>query len=117
MHSGNFAVNLSDNAVLSQNVAITGGCYYNLSFFARGEGAQVGFSATLTFTNNEGLNVNGLTITVRQQDLTNANREFGYYRGISIIAPANATNVTVRFAVDSVGLQSMDLDDVSLTVA
>lgn len=117
VHSGNSAVNLSDSALLSQTVTVKGGCYYNFSFFARGEGAQVGFTATVVFHDSQNQDVTGLTITVRQQDLTNDNREFGYFRGITIAAPANATSATIQFTVDAMGSQTMDLDDVSFTVA
>ena len=117
VHSGSAAVNLQDKAVLSQTVAVSGECFYQFSFFARGEGAQVGFTASVVFTNGQGLNVTGITITVRQQDLTNDNRAFAYFRGITIAAPSNAAMATVRFSVDSQGGQSLDLDDVSLAVA
>ncbi len=117
VHSGNSAANLNDGAVLSQTVTINGGCYYNFSFFVRGEGAQVGFTAKVIFRNSQNQDVTGLTITVRQQDLTNSNREFGYFRGITIVAPNNTVSATIQFTVDSMGNQTMDLDDVSFTVA
>ncbi len=116
VHTGLSAVNLSDGGILEQNIPITGGCYYDFSFFARGEGSQVGLIATLRFTNNQNLNELGAEITVRQQDIPNANREFGYFRRISGQAPANATNVKIRFEVISTGGQSIDIDDVSLTI-
>jgi len=54
VHSGNLSVNLTDGANLSQTAAIHGGCFYELSFFAHGEEAQVGetrlgFSVPLLF--------------------------------------------------------------------
>ena len=116
VHSGQSSVRLKDNAVLTQNIAINGGCYYELSFFARGNGAQVQLEATVTFINNQGLNVKGLTIFVREQDMPNDNREFAYYRGITTIAPNNATNARIDFSVNTFGQESLNLDDISFRV-
>lgn len=116
VHTGLSAVNLSDGGILEQNIPITGGCYYDFSFFTRGEGSQVGVIATLRFTNNQGLNELGAEITIRQQDMPTGNREYGYFRRVSSQAPVNATNATIRFEVISTGGQSVDLDDVSLTI-
>ena len=115
VHAGQSAVNLMDGAVLTQEVAASCGCFYAFSFFARGEGQQVGLTATLTFLTTGGP-VTGLTITVRPQDLPNANREFAYYRGISLQAPAGTTAIRISFRVTATGGQSLDLDDVSLSV-
>ena len=42
VHSGNWSVNITDDSTLSQVINnIEPGCFYELSFFARGEGAQV----------------------------------------------------------------------------
>lgn len=116
VHSGSASVNLAGGGTLRQDVPITGGCYYDFSFFARGEGAQVGVDATVTFINDQGLNVTGLTIHVRDQDIPNDNREFAYYRGITTQAPSNATAARIQFVVTAGGGQSMDLDDVSFSV-
>ena len=116
VHSGLSAVNIADKGNLRQDVPITGGCYYDFSFFARGEGAQVGVDATVTFINDQGLSVTGLTIHVRDQDIPNDNREFAYYRGITTQAPSNATAARIQFVVTAGGGQSMDLDDVSFSV-
>lgn len=115
VHSGDSAVNLKDGANLSQNIAITGGCFYEFSFFAHGEGAQVAVTATVTFTNAQGLSVEGLRITVNAQDIPNSNRDFAYYRGITIQAPNNATNARITFSVTAEGSQSLDVDDVSFS--
>ncbi len=117
VHSGSSAVNLKDGAILTQDIAITGGCFYGLSFFARGEGAQVGLTATLTFYNEENEATPGLTITVRQQDLPTDNRNYAYYRGISEAAPEDAVTLRVQFSVTANGDQSLDLDDVSLVIS
>lgn len=116
VHSGNFAVNIENDSAIEQTIPIIdGGCYYNLSFFARGEGAQVSFTATIVFETPNGP-VEGGTITVREQDVPNSNRDFGFYQLITSQAPSDATGITVRFDVTAQGEQSLDLDDVSLVV-
>lgn len=117
VHSGSSAVNLENGAILTQDIAITGGCFYGLSFFARGEGAQVGLTATLTFYNDEDVATPGLTITVRQQDIPTDNRNYAYYRGVSVAVPSDAVTLRVQFRVTANGGQSLDLDDVSLVIA
>jgi len=115
VHSGNFAVNLADGANLSQRInGITPGCFYEFSFFARGEGAQVGLVAQVIFETPGGDVVDG-TITVRQQDITNDNRDFAFYRLITTAAPPNATSARIVFTVSANGGQSLDLDDVSFS--
>ena len=114
VHSGASSVGLGDNARLTQNIAISGGCFYELSFFAHGEGAQTGVVATVRFTNPSGLNVIGAQITVNTQDLPNDNRGWGYYRVITIMAPNNAVNANIEFVADT--NVSLDLDDVSFSV-
>ena len=117
VHSGNRAVNLKDGAVLQQDITVAGGCFHTLSFFARGEGSQVGVTATVTYLNTQNQATPALTITVRQQDLVNSNRVFAHYQGITVEAPADAVKARIRFAVTADGGQSMDLDDVSFTTA
>ena len=58
--------------------------------------------------------VSGGTVSVRQQDLTNDNRVFAFFQLITTQAPANATDIIVRFEISANGNQSLDLDDVSL---
>ena len=116
VHAGNSSVNLTDGGELHQDIPITSGCFFDFSFFAHGEGAQVGLVATVTFMNNQGLSQNGLTISIRQQDMPNADREFGYYRGITTQAPAAATFARLQFVVTANGGQSADIDDVSFSV-
>lgn len=116
VHSGNSSVNISDDGLLYQDINITGSCFYELSFFARGEGANVSLTAKVIFKNNMGLSVDGLIIFVREQDITNSNRDFAYYRDITIIAPANATFARIQFEVEANGEQSLDLDDVSFSI-
>jgi len=79
VHSGNYAVNIENDSAIEQTIPINGSeCFYRLSFFARGEGAQVGLTATAVFQTPTGEVVGG-TITVRQQDLTNSNRDFAFF--------------------------------------
>ena len=117
VHSGNRAVNLEDGAVLYQDVPVEAGCFHTLSFFARGEGSQVGFTAKVIYLNAQNQPTQGLLIQVRQQDLVNSNRSFAYYRGITSAAPAGTVKARIEFTVTANGGQSMDLDDVSFSVS
>ena len=119
VHSGSWSVNIEDDSAIEQTIAVTqcgGGCFYNLSFFARGEGSQVGFTATVVFETTTG-QVEGGKVTVRQQDITNSNRDFAFYQLITSASPVNITGITVKFSVTAEGNQSLDLDDVSLIIA
>lgn len=116
VHSGDLAVHLEDGAVLYQDVAVGAGCFYELSFFARGEGSQVGVIATVTYFDAQDRPTEGLVIRVRQQDMVNSNRVFAYYRGIATAAPAGTVRARIAFAVNASGMQGMDLDDVSFSV-
>lgn len=116
VHSGNYSINIEDDSSISQRIPIFGGCYYRLSFFARGEGSQVGLNASVTFETDSG-DVDGGSISVRPQDITNSNRDFAFYQLITIQAPINTTAIVIKFLVNSSGGQSLDLDDVSLTIA
>lgn len=114
VHSGNWSVNIGDDSTLSQVINnIEPGCFYELSFFARGEGAQVSFNANVIFLTNYG-DVLGGNIMVRSQDITNSNRDFAYYRLITSQAPAGTIAIKIEFIVNANGNQSLDLDDVSL---
>lgn len=117
VHSGNWAVNIENDSSIEQNIPINEcGCYYILSFFARGEGSQVGLVASVVFETSNG-NVDGGSITLRQQDIPNSNRDFGFYQLVTTAAPSNVTGIKVKFYVSADGGQSLDLDDVSLIVA
>jgi hypothetical protein len=114
VHSGEFSVNIVDDAGIEQTIPVDGGgCFYILSFFARGEGDQVGFTAALTFETTSGP-VNGGEVTVRQGDLTTSNNDFAFFQLVSTQAPVDTTAVTISFVVNATGGQSLDLDDVSL---
>lgn len=87
VHSGNWAVNLADEAVLFQEIAVEAGCFHQLSFFARGEGSQVGVTARVLYLNAQDQPTQALLIQVRQQDMVNSNRVFAHYQGITSAAP------------------------------
>lgn len=115
VHSGNSSVNLKNGAILEQRIPINEGCYFDFSFHARGEGAQVGIVATVIFvTPTE--QVTGTTITIAQQDLPNDNRNFAYFRSLTSAAPAGTTEAIIRFTVTASGGQSANIDDVSFFV-
>lgn len=115
VHSGNWSVNIGDDSTLSQVINnIEPGCFYELSFFARAEGDQVSLNANVIFITNSG-DVLGGNIMVRDQDMTNSNRDFAYYRLITAQAPVGTTGIRIEFIVNANGNQSLDLDDVSLT--
>lgn len=117
VHSGNWAVNIEDASAIEQTIPVTtGGCYYILSFFARGEGSQVGLTASVVFQTTTGP-INGGIIDIRQQDIVNSNRSFAFYKIVTSAAPDNTTAITIKFLVNADGEQSLDLDDVSLIIA
>ena len=117
VHSGNLAANLVNGAVLYQDIAVDAGCYHRFSFFARGEGSKVSVTAKVIYLNSQDQPTQGLLIQVRQQDMTNSNRDFAYYQGITIAAPAGTVKARIEFDVSTDGGQSMDLDDVSFSLA
>jgi hypothetical protein len=115
VHSGNFSVGLRNGADLSQEVVAVDHClFYELSFFARSEGANVGFFAGVTFITDTDEFFAG-EIVVREQDVPSSNRQFGYYKLITTQAPANLEAVRVSFEVAASGNQMLYIDDVSLT--
>lgn len=117
VHSGNSAIEINDEGNLYQDVAISEECFYRFSFFARGIGENVRFCATITFMNDKGLEVCGLMIMVREQDLVNSNRSYAYFNGITTRAPAGTTYARIAFNVSAPGTQRLNIDDVSFSVA
>lgn len=117
VHSGQRAVSLASGAIFWQDVAVEAGCFHTLSFFARGEGSQVGVNASVTYYTEQEQPVIGLTIPVRQQDMVSESRSFAYYRGMTAAAPEGAATARIQFEVTADDGQSMDLDDVSFTTA
>jgi hypothetical protein len=109
-------VNLLNGANLNQTVSVTEGCFYELSFFALGEGANVDVEAVVTFITATGYS-EGLRISVEMQDIPTAVRQFAYYRGITDAAPQGAFEAEIVFHVMAEGGQSLLLDDVSFSVS
>mgnify|MGYP002562040319 CR=1 FL=1 len=117
VHSGNYAVNLKNTAMLSQEISIQPSCFYQLSFFARGEGSEVGLVAKVFYLNAQNQATEALTIQVRQQDIVNSNRSFAYYRGITTVsAPMDTVKVRIEFSATTNGNQSLDIDDISFSM-
>jgi hypothetical protein len=114
VHSGASSVNMEDGAVLSQTIsAVSPGCYYVFSFFAQGQGSQVGLMATVNFITANG-DVPGASIIIRPQDFPTTSREFNYYRTTTTAAPRNVTGARIDFtALTATTTQSLNLDDVS----
>lgn len=114
VHSGASAVNLKSGASLSQIVPVHAGCFYELSFFVHGEGAQAGLEAAVTFITPSARSA-GLEIAVSPQNIPNGDGAFAFYRGITAAAPAGAVSAEIRYTVTANGNQSLDLDDVSFS--
>ena len=85
--------------------------------YKRQEGSKVSVTAKVIYLNAQDQPTQGLLIQVRQQDMTNSNRDFAYYQGITIAAPAGTVKARIEFDVSTDGGQSMDLDDVSFSLA
>lgn len=116
VHSGSNAVNLQDGAILHQEVAVEAGCYHELSFYARGEGNQVGLTARVTYLDTQDQPSQALLIQVRPLDLVSDARVFAHYQGLTTIAPTNTVKARIEISVNAAENQSMDLDDVSFSV-
>ena len=117
VHSGQYAVNLKDNGRLSQFIDIQEGCFYAFSFFTKGEGQQIGLTASVIFRNDVGGELARDTITIRNQDTTTSTRSWGYYRILTKNAPLSAARAEIVFLADGLGEQSIDIDDVSFHAA
>ncbi len=116
VHSGYAAVTLKDGAVLTQTVHVTGGCFYELSFFAKGACAGVQLEATVTFLDATDTAETALKILVRGQDLPNCCSCYAYYRGLTGKAPENAKQARITFKIEAEECASALLDDVSFAV-
>lgn len=113
VYTGTSAVNFEDEVELYQDVPATEGLYYELSFFARGEGNQSAITAVVDFIDAQGTAQTGLTIPIVSGSLPS---EYSYYRGITAQAPIGTVTARVRFIVTATDGQSADIDDVSLSV-
>lgn len=116
VHSGYSAVALKNGAVLTQSVHVTGGCFYELSFFAKGACAGVQLEATVTFLDASDTAETALKILVREQDLPNCCSCYAYYRGLTTKAPENAKQARITFKIEAEECSSALLDDVSFAV-
>jgi hypothetical protein len=115
VHSGESSVGLSNGADLRQEITpIQEGCYYEFSFFAHSDGANVGMSATLTYLTETGEEPAG-EIVARQMDIPTADRVFSYYRVITSQAPKGVKSLLIEFNVVAQGNQSLQIDDVSFS--
>ncbi|WP_312644259.1 hypothetical protein [Hydrogenoanaerobacterium sp.] len=113
VHSGNSSVNLGNGAHLVQTFEdVAGGNFYELSFYAHGEGEQAGLKAFVIYETDVG-DVLGGCLTVRKQDMISGSRNFGYYRVLTSATPNNIKRLKLQFVVSSNEDHSVDLDDVS----
>lgn len=118
IHGGQKAVLLGhrrpDDATLTTiiNSGVCGGCYYLFSFFAGGEGPAA-FEGEVTFGSSQNALTPGGIIRVVGQSKTSGVGQ--YYRIITGQAPIDT--VAVRIDFRKIGLGTVVLDDVSLTIA
>ncbi len=111
VHSGDSAVSLSNGAILGQNIRhLTPLRYYVLSFFAQGD---VAFTASVLFTNNRLGENTAASVSVRQADVPVTG--FGFYRIVTVLAPANTVAAQIFFETASGTGGTLTLDDVSFT--
>ena len=117
LHTGSSSVALSNGGTLSQDITPTvDGAYYDLSFFANATSADSTLTAAVTFVTGEGSEI-GLTLEIPGDSLPTASGDFGYYRRITTQAPAGTTTVRVAFGAASQTGGTVQIDDVSLTLA
>jgi hypothetical protein len=117
VHTGDYAVSLFDMAQLYQVVPASEGCYYELSFFARGTGDNVVLDVEVNFIDQSGDQHNGLLIPIRMHDIPYEESEFAYYRKMTVKAPSGTTSAQILFKNMSIDTeQYIYLDDVSFTV-
>lgn len=111
VHSGLSAVSLSNGAILGQTIRrLIPQRYYTLSFFAQGSAA---FTASVLFTNSNLGENTAAFISVRQADVPSSG--FGFYRIVTVTAPANTVAAQVFFEIAAGGGGLLTVDDVSFT--
>lgn len=116
VHSGNKSVNVKNTSKISQTITdINEDCYYELSFFLNSDGDTTGLTVTVTFITTSGSVIGG-TVNIREQDIVGSSSNFGYYKLITSKAPSGTTSLKVEFCITANGEQSINIDDVSLTV-
>ena len=116
VHSGDSAVNIGGDGVLTQVIPLlAGGCAYKFSFFAQGSAEGAGITATVTFLTPGG-DVFGGKIVVRDTDLVNSSDSFAYFRMVTQFSPPTTTGARIDFVVTARGGQSINVDDVSFGI-
>ena len=116
VYTGSSALRLLNGGSVSQTVAVTGGEYYELSFYNRNIGTSPAVTATVTFT--DGIqSETALVILTVNQNTVDGNAPFAYYRGITAQAPEWATDAAVSFVATAADGEYAILDDVSFSAA
>ena len=117
LHTGTSSVALSNGGTLSQDITPTvDEAYYDLSFFANATTADTTLTAAVIFVVGDDSEV-GLMIEIPGDSLPTGSGDFGYYRRITAQAPAGTTAVRVSFGAASQTGGTVQIDDVSLTLA
>ena len=116
VYTGSSALRLLNGGSVSQTVAVTGGEYYELSFYNRNIGTSPAVTATVTFTDGT-QSETALVILTVNQNTVDGNVPFAYYRGITAQAPEWATDATVSFTATAADGEYAILDDVSFSAA
>ena len=114
VHSGISAVRLQNGASISQTFAVLPGSYYRLGFFARANGSQTSMNATVSFYNSSSTATVALNIPIT---FNTANGNYSYYTGITTVAAPDIVSARIDFQTTAGTDQSIDIDDVSLTVS
>lgn len=111
VHSGNSAASLLNGAILGQTIRrLVPLRYYMLSFFAQGNTA---FTASVLFTNSSLGEHTAASVSVRQTDVPSSG--FGFYRVVTVLAPANTVAAQIFFETASGRGGILTVDDVSFT--
>ncbi len=114
VHSGGSSANLSDGGIIVQTIEnIQEGRSYELSFFALAQGDDVVLEVSVDF---EYPFSPGAYIEIRNTDLPNEIRNFGYYRVITRPASAGATRAIIAFKPDARAGHTVNIDDVSFRI-
>ena len=115
VHTGASSVNMTNSANLTQTINIDGNSFYNFSFFAHANNVTTSLIARVIFI-ADGVETTGLEINLAAGSIPNSDSQFGYYRGVTIESPSGATQARIEFVVGEGESQSVDIDDVSLTL-
>lgn len=116
VHSGNNALTVKSQSAISQTIEILGGgCFYELSFFLNANGDNTGLTATVKFITATGSTI-GSELIINQHDIPGASSNFAYYKVITAVAPTNTIAIEVKLTTSGASNQSVNIDDVSLTI-